>query len=248
MPRSNRFVPSAHGFAFANDWPSQPAVVLATPFGDINVGDAGAGLCGGMVFAALDYWYAGAVPPTRQPAQGEALFGHLVRRLIDSWHLPAGAAQYFQWMNIPDGDSGFDAFGRRVVTERGLAWRTIKVQWPQIVADLSNGVPAALGVVTVRSNRPRDLGQNHQVLAVGHQSAGTTVTVSIYDPNRAGRDDIYIRFDTRDPTRPTRFEHNLGIGRHDVRGFFRTAYRPAALPASIPRIDLSRRPAARPRH
>jgi hypothetical protein len=234
MPRPNRFVPSAHGFVFANDWPSQPAVVLPTPFGDIDIGDAGAGLCGGMVFAALDYWYAGAVPPAGQPAQGEALFSHLVRRLVDSWHLPVGVTQYYQWMNLPDGDSGFTAFGRRVLTERGIAWRTIRVHWPQIAADLDNGIPAALGVVTVKSSRPGDLGENHQVLAVGYESAGTQVTVSIYDPNRAGRDDIYIRFDTGRPTRPTRFEHNLGIGRRPVRGFFRTVYRPAALPAAGP--------------
>jgi len=187
-----------------------------------------------MVFAALDYWYAGTAPPERRPVQGEALFGHLVRRLVDSWHLPVGATQYFQWMNLPDGDSVFNAFGRRVVTERGLAWRTIRIHWPQIRSDLDSGIPSALGVVTVRSARPRDLGQNHQVLAVGHETSGTSVTVSVYDPNRAGRDDIHIRFDTGDPTRPTRFEHNLGIGRHEVRGFFRTVYRPAAVPVVEP--------------
>src|SRR4030095_2638413 len=120
----------------------------------------------------------------------------------------------------------FTAFGRRVVTERGIAWRTLKVQWPYIAADLDKGTPAALGVVTVRSARPQDLGQNHQVLAVGYEKSGTEVTVAVYDPNRPGRDDIYIRFDTRNPTRPTRFEHTLGI-RGEVRGFFRTAYRPA---------------------
>ena len=233
MPGSSRFLVSTHGFVFGNDWPTQPAVVLATPFGDINIGDAGAGLCGGMVFAALDYWYAGAVPPARRPAQGDALFGHLVQRLIDSWHLPAGAAQYYQWMNLPDGDTAFNAFGRRVLTERGIAWRTLRVQWPPIASDLDHGTPAALGVVTVRSTRPRDLGQNHQVLATGYETSGSAVTVHIYDPNRPGRDDIHIRFDTRDPARPTRFEHNLGI-RNEVRGFFRTAYRPAVLPALLP--------------
>lgn len=55
MTSPQGFLPSRHGFAFVNSWPSEPAVVLTTPFGKIGVGNASAGLCGGMVFAALDY-------------------------------------------------------------------------------------------------------------------------------------------------------------------------------------------------
>ena len=96
-----------------------------------------------------------------------------MRRLVDSWHLPAGVAQYFQWMNLPDGDTGFDVLRRHVVIDRGLAWRTIRVQWPQIRADLDRGTPAALGVVTVASSRPADLALNHQVLAYGYDGQAT---------------------------------------------------------------------------
>ena len=134
------FVPSRHGFAFTNSWPSEPAVVLKTPFGNINVGNASAGLCGGMVFAALDYWHKEISPPTARPAQGTPLFKYIVRRLVDSWHVPAGVAQYYQWMNLPDADSSFKVMGRRVITERGLAWRTIKAQWSQIKLDLDRGI------------------------------------------------------------------------------------------------------------
>jgi hypothetical protein len=116
-PRS--FQPSQDGFVFTNAWPSEPAVVLPTPFGKINIGNAAAGLCGGMVFAALDYWHTGILPPATRPAPGEPLYRYIVRRLVDSWHLPAGVAQYYQWMNLPDGDSGFEVFGRRVVTDQG---------------------------------------------------------------------------------------------------------------------------------
>jgi hypothetical protein len=56
----------AHLRGFANTWLSQPAVVLATPFGRVSFGDASAGLFGGMVFAALDYWHAGIAPPATQ--------------------------------------------------------------------------------------------------------------------------------------------------------------------------------------
>jgi hypothetical protein len=230
MPAPGTFLPSQCGFAFSNTWPSQPAVVLATPFGHLSFGDASAGLCGGMVFAALDYWRAGIAPPVTQPAQDEPLYSYIVRRLIDSWHLPLGATQYYQWMNLPDGDTGFDMFGHRVVIERGLAWRTIQVQWPQICADLDSGIPVALGVVTVTSPWPNDLGRNHQVLAFGYDVSDQICTVRVYDPNQAQRDDIYIQFDATAPTAPTTFIHNLGIA-GPVRGFFRTAYTVAAPPS-----------------
>jgi hypothetical protein len=230
MPRSAQFLPSQHGFAFTNSWPAQPAVVRSTPFGRIEIGNAAGGLCGGMVFAALDYWYASLDPPGQRPEQGEPLRAYVVKRLVDSWHLPGGVLQYFQWMNLPDGDRGFEAFGRQVLTERGLAWRTISVQWPQIRADLDHGIPVPLGLVTVASAKPRDLALNHQVLAVSYHSAGDNITLLVYDPNHGRRDDIAIRFPAGAPTAPTAFKHNLGIG-HPVRGFFRAPYTRATPPA-----------------
>jgi len=134
MPAPRGFQPSRDGFEFTNAWPPEPAAVLPAPFGKINIGSAAAGLCGGMVFAALEYRHTAILPPAVRPAPGGPLYRSIVRRLVDSWHLPAGVAQCCQWMNLPGGDSGFEVFGRRVVTGRGLAWRTIQTQWPQIAA------------------------------------------------------------------------------------------------------------------
>jgi len=230
MPNPQEFLPSQQGFPFTNTWPSQPAVVLPTPFGKINIGNAAAGLCGGMVFAALDYWHAGLRPPPRQPTPADPLYGYLVRRLIDSWSVPAGVAQYYQWMNLPDGDSGLDVVGWRMITVRGLASRTIGEHWPQIAADLARGIPAALGLVTVASANPAELRRNHQVVAYDYQASAGTFTVRVYDPNSGQRDDVFIRFDQGNPAKPTAFEHNLSIGQ-PVRGFFRTPYTPAAPPS-----------------
>jgi hypothetical protein len=229
MPITGKFLPSQDGFAFTNAWPSEPAVVVETPFGKISIGNAAAGLCGGMIFAARDYWHAGITPPAARPAPGDPLYRFIVQRQVDSWHLPAGAAQYYQWMNLPDGDTSVDLFGRHIITERGLAWRTIETQWPQIAADLDNGAPSALGVVTVASASPADLGVNHQVLAYAYEASPSQVTVRVYDPNSGQDDGRYIRFDPRNPTQPTTFTHNLHISR-PVRGFFRTAYTPAIPP------------------
>jgi hypothetical protein len=229
MPRPGGFLPSQDGFAFTNAWPSEPDVALPTPFGRIDIGNADAGLCGGMVFAALDYWRAGIAPPAARPAPAEPLYHYLVRRLVDSWSLPSGAVQYYLWMNLPDGDTGADVAGEKIVVERGLAWRTIQTQWPQIAAGLDRGTPAALGVVTVASASPADLGLNHQVLAYGYEASPSQVTVRVYDPNSGRNDGIHIQFDPRTPASPTTFSNNINIGL-PVRGFFRTAYAPATPP------------------
>lgn len=229
MPPAQSFLPSRNGFPFRNAWPSQPAVVVDTPFGRLNLGNAKGGLCGGMVFAALDYWYAGQIPPAEQPAAGDRLYRYVVKRLIQSWRVPAGVAQYYQWMNLPDGDRAFSVRGRRVVTVRGLAWRTITVQLPRITEDLDRGIPTPLGVVTVASANPAALRFNHQVLAYGYQVAGETVTLRVYDPNRGSDDGTFLRLDTSDPTRRTAIAHNLGLDRR-VRGFFRTGYRRSTPP------------------
>ena len=224
------FLASHNGFAFSNSWPKQPAVTLETPFGPIKVGDASKGLCGGMAFAALDYWYADRVPPRDRPGDGSPLYKFLVRRIVDSWHVPAGVAQYFQWMNLPDADQGFTAFGQRIITQRGLPWRTITQQLPLITADLDKDVPCPLGLVTVHSNRPQDMGQCHQVLAYAYRVAGPLVTIDAYDPNSGQDDSITITFDTSHPSKPTTFRHTIDIP-HPIRGFFRTAYAPVAPPA-----------------
>jgi hypothetical protein len=36
MPNPRSFQPMQDGFAFTNKWPSEPAVVLPTPFGNID--------------------------------------------------------------------------------------------------------------------------------------------------------------------------------------------------------------------
>lgn len=217
------FLPSEHGLAFTNSWPRAPAVEVPTPLGALGIGNAARGLCGGMVFAALDYWHAGIRPPAEQPAPGSPLYRYLVRRLIESWHIPGGVARYYQWMNLPDGNLRVLARGRHVHTRRGLSWRTIAAGWPEIRASLDNGVPVPLGLVTVASASPLQLGHNHQALAFGYALSGRQVVLRVYDPNSGRRDDIGISFDVSDPGHATAFRHNLNLG-WPVRGFFRAAY------------------------
>jgi hypothetical protein len=219
------FSPLPDGFLFTNSWPSAPAVSVPTPFGSVGIGNAANGLCGGMVYAALDYWIAGKVPPPERPAPGTPLYQFIVHRLIDSWHVPAGVAEYVLWMNLPDGDVGATVLGKPVVVQRGVAWRTIEQQWPLVKASIDAGIPAPLGVVTVKSTNVADLGKNHQVGAYAYSVSGTEVTVKVYDPNSGQNNGVWITFDNSAPQHPTTFSSNINIDL-PVRGFFMTAYTP----------------------
>ena len=183
-----------------------------------------------MVFAALDYWHAGRPPPASRPAPGSPLYKFIVRRLIDSWHVPAGVGRYYLWMNLPDADASREAGGWRL-TVRGLGWRTVTRQWPLVRASIDAGTPAALGVITMASAWPGVLGRNHQVLAYGYSISGSTVTLAVYDPNSGPDDHVQIAFDTGDAAGPVTFRQNLSIA-WPVRGFFVTAYSAAAPPVT----------------
>ena len=82
------FTSGTHGFPFPN-WfpPGSPVVILPTPCGPLKLGDANAGLCGGMVYAALDLFVYGQAPPHEATPP---VFRYLCKRLLESWNLPFG--------------------------------------------------------------------------------------------------------------------------------------------------------------
>src|SRR5712692_7560515 len=192
MPVVPNFLPSQNGLPFINSWPNEPDIVIKVPpFGEIPIGNASNGLCGGMAFTVRDFFEAGlSPPPGPEPAQGTPLFDYIVRRLIDSYNVPGGVLKYFEWMNTPDHDTPV-----WFVTRRGVAWKTINEGWPGVKADIDDGHPSPLGVVTVQSMNPQDLGKNHQVLAYGYDEDGASnLTVRLYDPNTdsASADGVFL--------------------------------------------------------
>ncbi len=215
---SPAFLPSRDAFGFTNSWPTEPAVTIPTPFGDVGIGNAASGLCGGMVFAALDYWNCDIAPPQTQPGPGTPLYKFIVQRLIQSWHLPAGPAEYYECM---------------VMSGSALCVRTVSQQWPQIKAAMDAAHPTALGIVTVASVNPGLLGLNHQVLGYAYELAGADVTIRVYDPNSGPDDGVYIKFTTSDPGDGTTFSSNINIS-EPVRGFFLNPYSPATPPQPAP--------------
>jgi hypothetical protein len=221
-PGQPAFRPSRNGLHFPNAWPAgTPALVVQTPLGRLGLGDAGNGLCGGMVFAAADLFAAGRPPPAGAdpPPAGAAAVTFLTRRLLASWDLPAGVLRYALWMNTPDQDSLWHA--------RAGAWQLTAAQLPRILGVLDHGRPCPLGVVTVRSSSPTDLRRNHQVLAYGYARDGPTddVVLRVYDPNRPDDDDVTIRLAAGAAPGHAPVA-NLGLDL-PVRGVFPVAYRPA---------------------
>lgn len=217
MPQVPGFLPSTSGFQFSNNgFPDgTPAKTIDFLGQTITIGDAGKGLCGGMVFAARDYFQSGSPPPpdTNAPTSG-VLFDFLVTRLINSWDLPEGAAKYYKWMLTPDHDTGIRPFIRR-----GLAWKTIRDDWPNIRADIDAGRVSPLGLVCTKSENPADLGDNHQVLAYGYDLQGTNLVINVYDPNRPRDDGLTLSLDIRRPRHTTPITYI-----REVHGFFRADY------------------------
>jgi hypothetical protein len=223
------FLPSTGGFHFDNRFPRGPVMTIDLGVARIPIGNAANGLCGGMVFAVNDYFLAGLLPPadTTPPAGGTPLFSYLVRRLIDSYQLPAGPATYLALMNplLPDGDARLGP-----VTVHGRASRMINREWPAIRAELDAGRLCPLGLVMVTSANPADLGQNHQVLAYGYDLQGTALRLAVYDPNRAGDDTVTIALDLRHPDQPTSVTMTPDASVAGLTCFFRVEYQPPSLP------------------
>ena len=159
------FIPSASGFRFPNSFPHVPVRRIGIPgMLSVPIGDASNGLCGGMVFAARDYFEAGRTPPpdTTPPGDGP-LFDFLVDRLFDSFCLPLGPGRYLALMSplLPDGETFWTRIGFGV---HGRSWQMVRDEWPKIRADVDAGHPSPIGLVTVKSSDPFDLKEDHQVL------------------------------------------------------------------------------------
>ena len=189
------FDPLRHGLALANYFQR------ALP---VRLGPLVYGLCGGMCFAALDYYHAG-LPASAVGDDPARLNRYLHKR---------------QWAS----------FGGPVVPWRTLVWSlrrdariaalTRRREWPRVRARLECGEPVVL--VLIRSRGWRHLTTNHQVVAAAYEEdAAQQITLCVYDPNHPGQEPT-LRFGLADSP--------LLDGQHSTgemdRGFFVQRYRP----------------------
>jgi hypothetical protein len=217
--RIPRFAPATHGFPFPNWFPPRtPVFTLPTPFGTIPIGDAHNGLCGGMIFTAMDLYHFDLPVPQ---GHSQPLFGYFARRLIESWNLPFGALKYYDWQLRPLASHNIS--GVRITT--GLTVRTVEQEWPRIRADLDAGLPVALGVVKVSGWDIRKIAQNHQVMAYGYDldEEKNEVTIRIYDPNYPG-DEASLTLNLANPDNGSAILHSsLSIANRSMRPKYNSA-------------------------
>ena len=147
------FLPSANGLRFPNAFARSPFVAV----GPVKIGDVSGGLCGGMVYVVCDFFEHGQSIPsmTEPPPGGTPLYKFIVHRLLQSFNLPFGLHRYMELMTplFPDR-----------VRERAM----IDHEWPAIRKQLDDGHLVPLGLIKVKSLRPRDLAKQHQVLTYGY--------------------------------------------------------------------------------
>jgi hypothetical protein len=139
-------------------------------FGPINT----FGLCGGMSFAALDYYWAGATVPTHQagdfgpgvtcPQAGSRLYQIIFDRQMDTFNpLENPSIVKFATQPAPIGRTAYEV--------------TVQDEWPLIVAEIDAGRPCPIGLIANTS-----LTDCHQVVAVGYSSSPGK-RIDIYDCN-----------------------------------------------------------------
>jgi hypothetical protein len=209
------FLPSTHGFHFANAWPPGPTV----RFGPLDprvvgVGDASAGLCGGMVYTIADLFAAGVpVPPDRQPpVNGSPRFNSIVRRQVES----------LAWLTVPVRFWLRMAIGGSFGGDRARS--TLDREWPTAKAVLDDGRLVPIGLIRLAATDPRALTKNHQVVAWGYVEDGQAITLRLYDPNWPDRDDVTVAIHLDNALRPSGLSQSTG---EPLLGWFVLPYAPA---------------------
>jgi len=212
------FLPSRHGFRFANRWPAAPAFDWNAGYVRVGVGNVADGLCGGMCFAVADRYLRGEPPPpdTVAPDPGAPLFREIASRQVDSFHWLVGVPFRFWWTSVRLRG------GRWAARDQVREWRAIR-------AEIDAGRPAMLGLVRAASGSPFSLNVHHQVLAFAYEAGPAEATIRIYDPNHPGRDDVAIEL--RVSGRSVSLAQTTG---EPLLALLRLPYRPARVPARVP--------------
>ena len=150
MPKAD-FEPGRDGFHYPNAFVN---VIAKLPgFGTIETG----GRCGGMAYAALDYWFNGRLPiPAAQalPADGTIMADYVYRRLFDTYQVPS-AINFITWTLAGDGENFF---------HKGVTRWTKEGEFPKLRAMIDQGKPQVLGLVKVTDLR--QIGEDHQLVAL----------------------------------------------------------------------------------
>ena len=167
MP-STSFDPTRHGFNFRNSFIN----VFVSAFNWTT-----RGLCGGMVYSALDYFNAGMEIPQQSyaPAEGSPLRAYLYNRQVQSV-----TSNLDKWLEY-----GFNPFGARDREFFGWGLQLGHGRLGELCGFIDRGQPVPIGLSKGSSN--------HQVLAIGYDLGryrgnmnvhSSDVSIYVYDPDR----------------------------------------------------------------
>jgi len=183
VPRTG-FDPRAHGFHFANDFVDKAVTIPG--HGEV----ATDGRCGGMAYAALDYWFAGLPIPSHRagdfpdkavPEDGTRLADYIHKRLFDSF-ATWSARQFVTWTLAADHPTW---------SYRGVADWTRAEQLPRLRRSIEAGRPAVLGLVA--SRRLDEVARNRQVVAYGYDDDGAgAVRLYVYDSRHPDQEVVLV--------------------------------------------------------
>jgi hypothetical protein len=183
-PVRTAFQPAQHGWKFVNSFKNLIGVF------DITTG----GLCGGMVYSALDYFYARAPIPrqTFMPAEGTPLQSYIYGRQVNSLE-----RNLDRWAEL-----GFNPGGAR--NREFFTWglQVGSGRLGQLMERIDRGDPVPLGLWEcggdcrcTRAGKTANCPGYHQILAIGYElgryrgDVGQHIedlSIFVYDPNYPG--------------------------------------------------------------
>jgi hypothetical protein len=170
-PVMSSFKPDKHGFMFENSFHNDVVPQL-------NVRTTG--LCGGMSYAVLDYFWQHAAVPNQgyRPASGTVLQRYLYARQVDS--ILPNVDKWAEYTFNPDGMRNMEFFNWGLIGNGKIA---------ELRSFLDKGKPVVLGLIASATT-------SHQVVAIGYDLGRykgdlgqykQDFKIYVYDPNHPGK-------------------------------------------------------------
>jgi hypothetical protein len=174
MSKLTDFHPDKNGFNFGNGFKND-----FIPAFDIHT----SGLCGGMSYAALDYFFSGVPVPVQPfaPANGTTLYNYLYNRQVAS--LERNVDKWAELYVNPFGSRNTEFFNWGISAKKGERIDELK-------SFIDNGKPCVLGMYGVNGTG------DHQVIAIGYDMGRyqgdlgahkEDFKIFICDPNHPGK-------------------------------------------------------------
>jgi hypothetical protein len=162
------FNPFEHGFKFSNVF-TNPVIRIPS----LGIDFSTRGRCGGMAWAALDYYVNNLAVPAEDslPRDGSPLADYCYSRLMEN--ILANGWKFVHFMRTP--------LHPTLVNGIGVARATREEELPRLRQLLDSGKPCTLGLC--QSTSLGELGNDHQVVAYGYEEQAPFTRIFIYDVN-----------------------------------------------------------------